>query len=93
MLAGLAGASVLGVDGTGARRGARVRRWGDAIDRPEPRPPGRWHARADGYDLHAALVVPARARERLERLCRYALRPPVGQDRLQAMPGVACKRR
>jgi hypothetical protein len=25
-------------------------------------------------------------RDRLERLCRYALRPPVGQDRLQLMP-------
>jgi len=31
-------------------------------------------------------VVRASARERLERLCRYAGRPPVGQDRLQPMP-------
>ncbi len=86
VLAGLAAASVAGLAATGRRRGAPVRRWGDMVDRPEPRPPGRWQARTDGFDLHAALVVPARARDRLERLCRYALRPPVGQDRLQPMP-------
>lgn len=39
----------------------------------------------EGFDLHAAIVVPARARDRLERLCRYALRAPLGQDRLHAM--------
>jgi hypothetical protein len=38
-----------------------------------------------GFDLHAGIVVPAKARDRLERLCRYALRPALGQDRLQAM--------
>jgi hypothetical protein len=86
VLAGLAGASVAGVASTGPRRGAPVRRWGDAIDRPEALPPSRWQARIEGFDLHAGLVVPARARDRLERLCRYALRPPVGQDRVQAMP-------
>jgi hypothetical protein len=40
------------------------------------------HARADGFDLHAGLVVPAGQRDRLERVCRYALRPPVAQERL-----------
>jgi len=39
-----------------------------------------------GNDLHAGIVVPAGSRDRLERLCRYALRPPVGQDRLQRTP-------
>jgi hypothetical protein len=82
-LAGLAAASVQGVAALGARAGARVRRWGDAIDAPDPPPLGRWHARRDGFDLHAGIVVPAGHRDRLERLCRYALRPPVGQDRLQ----------
>jgi hypothetical protein len=42
----------------------------------------RGHARLDGFDLHAGVRVPADDRERLERLCRYALRPPVAQDRL-----------
>jgi hypothetical protein len=85
VLGGLAAASVAGVAATGRRRGVPVRRWGDEVDPPEPQPPGRWQARTDGFDLHAALVVPARARDRLERLCRSALRPPVGQDRLQDM--------
>ncbi len=85
-LAGLAAASVRGVAALGARAGVPVRRWGDAIDVPGPPPLGRWHARQHGFDLHAGIVVPAGARERLGRLCRYALRPPVGQDRLQLTP-------
>jgi hypothetical protein len=63
-----------------------VRRWGDPVDLPDPPPIGRWQARQQGLDLHAGIVVPAGSRDRLERLCRYALRPPVGQDRLQLMP-------
>ncbi len=85
-LAGLAAASVRGVRALGSRAGRPVRRWGDAIDLPDPPAFGRWHARRDGFDLHAGISVPATARDRLERLCRYALRPPLGQDRLQIMP-------
>jgi len=85
-LAGLAAASVQGVTALGPRAGARVRRWGDAVDMPDPPPIGRWHARQLGFDLHAGIAVPAGSRDRLERMCRYALRPPVGQDRLQLMP-------
>ncbi len=54
-LAGLAAASVRGVAALGARAGVPVRRWGDAIDRPDPPPLGRWHARQHGFDLHAAI--------------------------------------
>jgi hypothetical protein len=43
---------------------------------------GPCHARQDGFDLHAA-VVSARVRARLERICRYALRPPVTHDRIR----------
>lgn len=43
-------------------------------------------ARSRGYDLHANVCVPACDRVRLERLCRYALRPPVAQDRLRLTP-------
>jgi len=49
---------------------------------PEPQPPGRCHARSNGLSLHAALVIPAGQRERLERPCRYVVRPPVAVDRL-----------
>src|ERR1700681_3282903 len=33
-----------------------------------------------GQVLHAGLVVPAGQRERLERVCRYARRPPESRD-------------
>lgn len=82
-LAGIAAAAVRGVAALGPCVGAPVRRWGDAIDAPEPPALGRGHARWRGFDLHAGIVAPAERRDRLERLCRYALRPPVGQDRLQ----------
>lgn len=36
--------------------------------------------------LHADVVVPANDRKRLERLCRYAARPPLAHDRLAAHP-------
>jgi hypothetical protein len=39
-----------------------------------------------GFDLHAGIAVRAGARERLERLCRYALRPAVGQERMRLSP-------
>ena len=36
-----------------------------------------------GFDLHAGIVVRPGDRERLERLCRYTLRPPLAQSRLR----------
>ena len=66
----------------GSQRGARIRRLGAPPDESKPRALGRCHARSNGFDLHAGVVVPAGQRERLERLCRYALRPPVARERL-----------
>jgi hypothetical protein len=43
---------------------------------------GPCHAHQGGFDLHAAVVVPGRDRARLERICRYAVRPPVAHDRI-----------
>lgn len=43
---------------------------------------GPCHAQGNGFDLHIAGVVPPRDRARLERLCRYTLRPPIAADRL-----------
>jgi hypothetical protein len=82
VLAGLAAASVQGTVAWGPRRGARLSRLGAAAEAVETPTPGRCHARANGFDLHAGLVVPAGQRERLERICRYILRPPVTQERL-----------
>ena len=47
---------------------------------PAPRPDVP-HVRWEGFDLHAGVTVPGH-RARLERLCRYVLRPPVTGDRL-----------
>jgi hypothetical protein len=82
VLAGLAAASVQGLVALGPDRSARVRRLGNAPEEVEAPPVGRCHARSNGFDLHAGLVVPAGQRERLERVCRYALRPPVATERL-----------
>jgi hypothetical protein len=84
VLAGIAEASVQGRRALGARAGAAVRRCGASADLLALAPSGRGscHARGNGFDLHAAVVVPPRDRARLERLCRYALRPPIAADRL-----------
>jgi hypothetical protein len=79
ILAGFAAASVRGTLDMGPRAGARVRRCGDPADAEEPARRGRCQARQDGFDLQARVRVPADRRARLERLCRYALRPPVSQ--------------
>lgn len=82
VLAGLAAASVQGTVGLGPRRGARPSRVGAALEWVEAPTPGPCHARANGFSLHAALVVPAGQRDRLERVCRYILRAPVAVERL-----------
>ena len=83
VLAGLATASVRGRAALGPRAGARARRRGAGLAATEPPGLGPCHARHNGFDLHAGLCVPADQRDRLERIARYALRPPVAQDRLE----------
>jgi len=75
VLAGLAAASIQGRIGLGPRAGAGVLRYGEPPDDREPAAVGPCHAQAGGFDLHAAIVTHAGQRDRLERLCRYALRP------------------
>lgn len=84
VLANIAAASVQGRRALGERAGAAVVRCGasPAQSMRGPSGLGPCHARWHGFDLHAAVVIPARDRARLERLCRYALRPPLAQDRL-----------
>ena len=64
--------------------GARIRRCGDPPEDLTPTAVGPCHAHISGFDLHAGLLVRAGHRDRLERLCRYALRPPLAQERLHA---------
>jgi hypothetical protein len=82
VLAGIAAASVQGTFALGSRAGRRVRRCGAALEQDESPARARCHARQEGFDLHAGVRVRADERDRLERLCRYVLRPPVAQDRL-----------
>jgi hypothetical protein len=88
-LAGLAAASAGGVIALGPRAGARLRRWGRERDDASDPIRSPWRARLNGFDLHAGIAVPGTARDRLERLCRYALRPAVGQQRLAIVAGGA----
>ena len=75
VLAGLAIASVQGRVALGARLGQRVRRRGDPPEEADPPARNRCHAHQNGFDLHAALRVPAGHRNRLEP--RSARDPPV----------------
>jgi hypothetical protein len=84
-LAGWAAASVqqLVPDAGGMRRPGRV---GRAAAPTTAAPSVACHAQWDGHDLHAGVRVPAGHRDRLERVCRYALRPALAEERLSRTP-------
>ena len=86
VLAGVAAASVQGRVALGPRAGRTLRRRGDRSEEPAAWALGPCHARQGGFDLQTALRIPAGHRDRLERICKYALRPPVAADRLQLTP-------
>ncbi|HEY5720282.1 MAG TPA: transposase [Gammaproteobacteria bacterium] len=89
LLAQLLAAAVRGRVATGPRAGQRVLRFGDRVEIASgegdatERTPGL--VRAHGFSLHAGVAVPPNDRQRLERLCRYAGRPPVATERLSEM--------
>ncbi len=70
----------------GPRAGRQDLRLGDRID-VEHMLQGKKErcAQAGGVNIHANVCVPARDRRRLERLCRYAGRPPVATERLSRL--------
>jgi hypothetical protein len=78
----LSAASVRQRVAMGRRAGATVLRLGDAPTVKVAPPKGRRQARLGGFDLHANTSVRGKNRSKLERLCRYLLRPPVAEDRL-----------
>jgi hypothetical protein len=86
MLAELYGAAVSGRVATGPRAGMRIARVGDEVD-PEDGalPSGPCCAAVAGFSVHAGVRVPARDRLRLERLARYAGRPPLSTERLSRL--------
>jgi hypothetical protein len=84
-LAGMAAAAVHGTTAVGQRAGARTRRCGEEIEHAGASLLPRCHARQDGFDLEAGVRVRADQRDRLDRLCRYVLRPPVADERLRLL--------
>ena len=86
VLAGFTAAAVQGRVALGPRAGAQVRRRGLRPAEVVMSGLGSCHARYQGFDLHAGVRVPAGRRERLERIFRYALRPPIAQERLSLTP-------
>ena len=86
LYAEIQGAAVAGRVVTGPRAGRPVQRLGRDRYATEVTSTGPLHAHLDGFDLHAAVAVPAGDRARLEHLCRYVLRPPLAQERLELTP-------
>ncbi len=82
-LAGIYAASITHRVSMGKRAGMRVIRIGQYPYDEAVYSKGKGHAHTQGFDLHAGEVIRAGDRDRLERLLRYLLRPPVAQDRLK----------
>ncbi len=86
LLAELYAASASGHIATGPRAGRRIATVGDGVDVEDGAlPPGKCCAAVAGYSVHAGVRVPARDRLRLERLARYAGRPPLASERLSLL--------
>jgi hypothetical protein len=81
----LGAAAIAGRTALGERAGARDERIGRGT-RAAPFVKGPLCADCDGFSLNAAVRLPAFARERLEKLCRYAARPPIAEERLSLLP-------
>ncbi len=84
-LAGIYSAGVQGRVAIGQRSGCRVMRIGADPEAPWVTSRTPLQAHLEGFDLHAGVSVRSEDRERLEGLCRYILRPPVVQDRLELL--------
>ena len=85
-LAACYAAAARGVGVSGERAGQPTLRLVIPADGAEPtRGPNRDEPVAEvrGFNLHAKQVVDGRDRQRVEQLCRYILRPPLAQDRLE----------
>jgi hypothetical protein len=78
------GASVQYRLAMGTPPGRPVRRIGSlGFIGEDPKPTGALSAIIGGYSLHAGTYVHQNDRAGLERMCRYLLRPPVAEDRLE----------
>ena len=78
----LRAASIAGRTALGPRAGHSDPRIGQGLAAASDFARGKLCANLDGFSLHAAVRVDGCNRERLDRLCRYALRPPIVHERL-----------
>ncbi len=78
----LAAAAVQGKLAFGPQAGAPTPRLRNAPDRLAPYPQKKLCAQASGFTLHADVCIPAGNTTRLEKLCRYAARPPIVDAKL-----------
>jgi Putative transposase len=85
LLQALGAAAIQGRTAHGPKAGAQDVRPGRG-SRQEPFVPRPLTAELDGFSLHAAVRIPQGCRAQLERLCRYAARPPVAEERLSLLP-------
>ena len=83
-LAQIAGASILNRSAIGDRAGKKVRKLGGSAERVYRL--GKLCAVTEGFSLHARVRIGARARRKLEKLCRYTARPPISLERLSKTP-------
>jgi hypothetical protein len=81
----LSAAAIQGRTAHGPKAGAHDVRPGRG-SRQEPVVQRPLAAELDGFSLHAAVRIPQGCRGQLERLCRYAARPPVAEERLSLLP-------
>ena len=87
LLAELYGASVSGRIACGPRAGRGIVKAGAAVELEDLAvPSGPRCASICGFSLHANVCIPSDDRMRLERLLRYAGRPPVATERLSLLP-------
>jgi hypothetical protein len=82
-------------DDDGAAANAFAALQAQEVDRririPDPFKHARRPASLDGYSLHAGVRIHDNDREGLERLCRYAFRPPFALERLTLRRGGAAR--
>ena len=77
-------AAILDRIAVGKNAGQLVARLRD--DPVEPKKMGRRCAVADGFNVHANVRIGPLAKDHLERLCRYILRPALCNARLERLP-------
>jgi hypothetical protein len=90
-LSELYSASIAGRTATGPNAGQRQRRLGlfsgDAgADEERFKVESPQGAAVSGFSVHAGVAIRGHDRKGLERLCRYAARPPVAGERLAQLP-------